>query len=124
MKPVNSVVASILIVLLSACASSPLSLSEDNQSELRGELAILSDYKLNDGFIEIQAVGYGCTFFNSFEVAVANKQDNVMAVIRTRPDECGMKPRNVSLQYSIKHLGLNLNKQINVKNRLTSTARF
>jgi len=80
------------------------------------DIAVLTDYELKDGFITIQAVGYGCTFFNSFKVEKADHQDNSLEVVRTKPDNCGMKPRNVSLQYSFKHLGLDMDKNIQVIN--------
>ncbi|TQV86896.1 hypothetical protein [Aliikangiella coralliicola] len=110
----------LLTFITLGCSNTPL-LSQETQIETKQEVAILADYELKDGFITIQAVGYGCTFFNSFKVAVADKDDNALEVIRTRPDDCGMKPRNVSLQYSFKHLGLDLNKQVQVKNPVETT---
>ena len=100
------------------CSNLPMTLTSDdkNHSEV---IAVLTDYELDDGFITIQAVGYGCTFINSFKLAVADVSDNSLEVIRTRPDKCRMKPRNVSLQYSYKHLGLDLNRQISVRNPVT-----
>ena len=86
------------------------------------ETAVLTDYDVKNGFITIQAVGYGCTFFDSFKVKVSDRENNELKVVRTRPDECGMKPRNVSLQYSFKHLGLDLNKSIQVKNTVLESS--
>lgn len=100
---------------LAGCSLLPF----NDQSAEKGvgeEIAVLTDYQLKDGFITIKAVGYGCTFFNSFKVEVADRSENALEVIRTRPDNCRMKPRNVSLQYSFKHLGLDLTKQVEVTN--------
>ena len=79
-------------------------------------LAKLTDYKLGDGFITIRAIGFGCTFFNSFKLQATQDGLNKLEVVRTQEDKCGMKPRNVSLQYSYKHLGLDLNKPVEVVN--------
>ena len=106
-----------VFVILAGCNSLPM-VTQSNDKGGENKVAVLTDYELNDGFITIQAVGYGCTFFNSFKVEVANKNENSLEVIRTRPDNCGMKPRNVSLQYSFKHLGLDLNKNVQVKNQV------
>lgn len=80
------------------------------------DVAVLSDYELKNGFITIRTIGNGCTFFDSFRVEVEDLADNELKVVRTRPDNCAMKKRTVSLQYSFKHLGLDLEKQIKVSN--------
>ncbi len=100
---------------LTGCSSLSFLSDSENQHKVE-EVAILTDYQLDDGFITIQAVGYGCTFFNSFKVEVADIKQNTLEVVRTQPDQCRMKPRNVSLQYSFKHLGLDLNRSVQVKN--------
>lgn len=105
-------------LLLSACSSMPFN-SKVNILE-EEEMAVLTDYELKNGFITIKAVGNGCTFFDSFRVEVADKADNAIKVVRTRPDECNMSSRNVSLQYSFKHLGLDLDKKVQVNNPVQS----
>ncbi|MET1255747.1 hypothetical protein [Aliikangiella maris] len=111
-------------VSLAGCSNLPF-VSEvslnDSESEDH-EVAVLTDYQVKDGFITIQAVGYGCTFFNSFSVEVADKQSNALEIVRLQPDQCRMKPRNVSLQYSFKHLGLDLNKNVKVVNPVSITS--
>jgi len=109
-----------LSMFLTACSSVPFT-SEVELFE-REEMAVLTDYELKDGFITIKAVGHGCTFFDSFRVEVADKTDNSIKVVRTRPDECGMNTRNVSLQYSFKHLGLDLEKEVQVNNPVNKHA--
>ena len=109
-----SVIIALVFGIL-GCTSMPWSGSMEAEETL-SDVAVLTDYQLDNGFITIQAVGYGCTFFNSFKVEVANKNENALEVLRTQPDNCGMKPRNVSLQYSYKHLGLDLERDIKVKN--------
>lgn len=105
----------IATIFLVGCSSVPF-LGQSSEDIVNEEIAVLTDYQLKDGFITIQAVGYGCTFFSSFKVEVADNTDNGLEVIRTRPDNCRMKARNVSLQYSFKHLGLDLNKHVEVTN--------
>ena len=109
--------AIILVVLTTLFGCSSTIRPTTNQLN-ETQTAILTDYQLQDGFITIKAIGYGCTFFNSFEVAIAEGTSNAIEIIRTRKDNCGMKPRNVSLQYSFKHLGLDLDKQVKVINPL------
>ncbi|MCW8880156.1 MAG: hypothetical protein OQK51_24125 [Kangiellaceae bacterium] len=106
--------------VLGGCAGTS-HVTSDNMSLKSDETAVLTDYDVKNGFITIQAVGYGCTFFDSFKVKVSDRENNELKVVRTRPDECGMKPRNISLQYSFKHLGLDLNKSIQVKNPVLET---
>jgi hypothetical protein len=116
--PMNVLKSSLIVAFLlavSGCSNMPwAALSEDDQQSK--DVAVLTDYKLDNGFITIEAVGYGCTFFNSFAVELADRESNALEVVRIHPDNCGMKPRNVSLQYSFKHLGLDLDKTVRVKN--------
>ncbi|MGX5200995.1 hypothetical protein [Aliikangiella sp. IMCC44632] len=114
-------IAMLLLSILIAGCSSVQHLTGTSSDSAIKDVAVLTDYELKDGFITIQAVGYGCTFFNSFKVEVADKQENSLEVVRTRPDNCRMKPRNVSLQYSYKHLGLDLNRFVEVKNPVSIT---
>lgn len=91
----------------------------------KSETADLMSYELKDGFIQIEVVSYGCTFFTSFEVVMASRSENAIAVISTKPDACGMKPRIISLQYSYKHFGLDPDAKVQVENPIrsfTSTA--
>ena len=107
--------------VLGGCASTSQVIT-DSLSLNSDETAVLTDYDVKNGFITIHAVGYGCTFFDSFKVKVSDRENNELKVVRTRPDECGMKPRNVSLQYSFKHLGLDLNKSVQVKNTVIESS--
>ncbi|TQV75121.1 hypothetical protein FLL45_09290 [Aliikangiella marina] len=107
--------------LLSACSS--LSIYDSNlQQDHSTFLATLNSYQIDNGFITIETTGYGCTFFNSFEVQVADNIENGLKVVQVNPDKCGMKPRPVSLQYSFKHLGLDLDKKIAVTNPIESSS--
>lgn len=94
--------------------------SDDSSLKSSSEVVTLADYSLNNGFITIKTTSYGCTFINSYEVALASKRDNAIEVLQTQPDVCGMKPRSVSLQYSYKHLGLDMDKSVQVKNPVRS----
>lgn len=118
MRHLKLILGLFTLVVMTGC-SSLQSFASLNDSEDKAEAAVLTDYQLSNGFITIQAVGYGCTFFDSFKVAVADKSSNSLEVVRTRPDNCRMKPRNVSLQYSYKHLGLDLDRNIHVKNTVS-----
>ena len=101
--------------LLTACSSQ--SIYTSNLQQDRNELlATLNSYQIDNGFITIETTGYGCTFFNSFKVEVAEGIDNGLTVLQVNPDKCGMKPRPVSLQYSFRHLGLDLEKTVLVTN--------
>lgn len=104
-----------LVGIISGCTS--LWGGQSGTSEYQSEaLAKLVSYELNDGYIEITAISNGCTFVNSFEVQVNAPGENQLKVVRVKPDLCRMKQRKVALQYSYKHLGLNLKENITVVN--------
>ncbi|WP_444995991.1 hypothetical protein [Aliikangiella sp. IMCC44359] len=79
-------------------------------------LTPLIRYHLDDGIIFITAVSKGCTLFNSYEVRVANPEQNSIAVVQVKPDLCALTSRSVELQYSFKHLSLDFDKPILVVN--------
>jgi len=81
-------------------------------------LAELSDYQINGGFISFKTVGRGCTFYNNFKVVVRSKKNNSLGIVNLHQDKCRMEPRYVSLQYSFKHLGLDLSKAVHVENAI------
>ena len=103
-----------MIFFLSGCSSNTvLAFSEKN-----GEMAVLTDYKIQGAFITIKVKSNGCTYYNSFKVELASEEDNAIKVVVVKPDECSMKERVVSLQYSFKHLGLDLDKAVQLKNSI------
>jgi len=110
----------VVTILLSVSGCTGL---KSQTSSSRAAVEVLTDYHVEDGFIVIKARSNGCTFFNSFEVKVANDAENSLQIVRTKPDQCRMKPRTVSLQYSIKHLGLDLNREIKVTNPVARDAQ-
>lgn len=81
-------------------------------------LANLVDYKLIDGYMTIKVLTEGCTGVNSFKILSDSQSDNGIKVLRVKPDQCGMKPRVIELQYSIRHLGININQSVNLLNQL------
>lgn len=121
MKYVFLVTLLLTCSLLSACSSQSVytaNLKQDHQAFL----ATLNSYRIDNGFITFETTGYGCTFFNSFKIEVAENADNGLKVVQVNPDKCGMKPRPVSLQYSFKHLGLDLDKKIQVTNPIETAS--
>ena len=81
----------------------------------------LSIYRfLLNGYIKITALSKGCTFFNSFEVKKSDQSESSIEVVRVRDDNCSMKPYNVDLQYSFRHLGIDKNVSVGVINQRRS----
>ena len=78
----------------------------------------LVNYELDSGYMVIKVLSSGCTGTHSFKVEVENQELNLIKVMRIKKDECGMKPRSIELQYSIRHLGLDLRQPIKLLNRL------
>lgn len=106
-----------LVGLITGCSSLGFS-HEDKQKHQPEVLADLVSYELQDGYIQITALSRGCTFINSFEVQVNDSKENELKVVRVRPDLCQMKTRRVALQYSYKHLGLDLDENVTVINEV------
>ena len=102
--------------LVSACSNLSYLSSGVNISD--APLAELTDYQVEGNFINFKTVGRGCTFYNSFKVVVIDKENNSLGVVNTHADECRMEPRFVTLQYSFKHLGLDMNKAVHVENSI------
>jgi len=88
--------------------------SDVNETDMA--LANLVDYKLQNGYMRIKVLTAGCTGVTSFKVVADSSSENSLKVLRVKPDECGMKLRPIELQYSIRHLGLDINQTINIVN--------
>jgi len=102
----------LLCSLLSACAGINREILKDNQFE--PELAHLTGFNVNDGFLSIDVLSFGCTFKTSFQLELVSKKENSLKVLRTKPDECMMGKRKVSLNYSYRYLGLDHSKPLMV----------
>lgn len=79
-------------------------------------LAEITQYHLSDGFITFSTIGYGCTFYNNFKIKTSDLRSNTLEVVKILPDNCNMTPRDISLVYSFRHLGLDFENEIHVKN--------
>lgn len=106
-------VLALLSSMNSSCSNTPFNSNMGGTSET---MAVLTGYQLSDGFVTIQTIGYGCTFFDSFKVVAHHERPNSLVIQQIKPDECNMGAHMVSLQYSFKHLDLDLDKQIKVVN--------
>lgn len=113
----------ILITLLTTLFIGGCSNLATTNFQSESQLAKLTSYQLDNGFIEIETIGYGCTFQHDFKVEAVNDSDNTIEIIRTRPDNCKMAPRNVALSYSFKHLDLDSTKPIKVLNQVNNPAQ-
>ncbi len=92
-------------------------ISEEFNANSNGvKLAHLVDYEVVDGYMTIKVLTAGCTGINSFKVVADNHKANSLKVLRIKRDECGMKLRPIKLQYSIRHLGLDINQSISLIN--------
>jgi len=105
--------AVLMLVLVAGCSHT---MKSNNESE--AVLAVLSDYRVNNGFITIDILSKGCTFYNSFKVQASEVSSNMLEVVRVNTDKCSMKPRKVALTYSFRHTGIALDKKVHVRNQL------
>ena len=105
----------ILIVNLAACNNALFRGQVENE-----QLAVITSHHISDGFITFSTIGHGCTFYNNFKIEASEESSNTLKVVRLLPDNCNMEPRDVSLLYSFRHLGLDLKNKIYVKNTATS----
>lgn len=112
----NTKIALICFTLLLASCSKPAVLIDTNQPV--AEPAKLISYKLDERYIYIDVVSYGCTMMSSFELRLVSAEQNSFEVVRKKPDECRMKPIKMSLNYPFRHLGLDLQRPLQVKNRV------
>jgi hypothetical protein len=106
----------VTVSLITACSNMSLYSSEASSSDM--PLAELTEYQVKGNFINFSTMGRGCTFYNNFKVVVVDKKSNSLGVVETHADICRMEPRDVSLQYSFKHLGLDMNKAVHVENSI------
>jgi len=111
----KSWVLSILIGFASVTCVNASKMDDANKLK-NAQLAQLVSYELLKGFMTIRVLTSGCTGVNSFRVVADNQLDNQIKVLRLKPDNCRMKSRPIELQYSIRHLGLDLSRPINVLN--------
>lgn len=118
--------AAILVIafFLVNCSSNSYFAANSQLQSPEKRLAVLTGYQINRGFITIQTVSYGCTFFDSFKVDTVAGKSNSIKVWQVKPDNCGMSPHLVSLQYSFKHLGIDLDQQIYVANQLETKEKL
>ncbi len=87
-----------------------------SQTEYQAQPAKLIGYSLDERYIYIEVVSHGCTMMSSFELRLVSEHENSFEVVRTHPDECRMKPIKMSLNYPFRHLGLDLERPVQVKN--------
>jgi len=108
----------LLCVFLILCSVTSVNASwmGDSNKSTKPILAHLVSYELVKGFMTIRVLSSGCTGVHSFKVVADSKIDNRVKVLRLRPDNCRMKERPIELQYSIRHLGLDISRTINVLN--------
>ena len=117
MKALKFILIVTVFLLINGCSS--LSLFTSQYGNTRSVLAELSDYDINNGFITIETLGNGCTFYSDFKVVMVDRAENALGVVKIQDDQCRMSPRHVSLQYSFKHLGLDMSRKILVSNVIT-----
>lgn len=113
--------AAILLIMVSACSHNQLNSTQYTANEHKEQSVILTNYELTNGMIQFSTLGFGCTFYNNYQI-IADKSDNSLEVIEVVADKCQMKPRSVELSYSIQHLDLNFETPIIVKNPIVQTA--
>jgi len=101
----------------SACGVSASKYS-DNTDE--PELAHIVSYELDKGFMTIRVLTSGCTGVHSFKVVADSKAANRVKVLRVKQDKCRLTTRPIELQYSIRHLGLDINRVVSVLNLSSS----
>ncbi len=94
-------------------------LSQTNVKNEQSKSAVITDYQINQDSIAFSTIGYGCTFYNDFKIVNTKNVKNELEIIRLRSDTCSMKPRNVTLMYSIRHLELDLDREINLRNSIS-----
>jgi hypothetical protein len=105
-----------LAVVITIFSVSCSHFSTESQPVGQNKSAIISDISINKGFIRFSTTGYGCTFYNNFKVVKSKRHVNEIEVLQLTKDECSMTPRKIDLVYSIRHLELNFDKRIFVKN--------
>ena len=114
---IKGIVVGAVSLAVGACQTTN---NRHQQSNEANEVAELVDYTLENGYIKITALSKGCTFFNSFEVKKSDQSESSIEVVRVRDDNCSMKPYNVDLQYSFRHLGIDKNVSVGVINQRRS----
>jgi len=107
----------VLFGLSSACGVSASKYSENADEP---ELAHIVSYELDKGFMTIKVLTSGCTGVHSFKVVADSKAANRVKVLRVKQDKCRLTTRPIELQYSIRHLGLDINRLVSVLNRSSS----
>lgn len=101
------------LIFLASCSKTQFLSSELSPSE---NTTSLLAYTIEKDYIHFDVVSHGCTMMTSFELRLVSEKDNSFAVVRVRPDFCRIKPIKMSLNYSFKHLGLDLNRPIYLTN--------
>jgi hypothetical protein len=104
------------ILLLLAGCSKPVMLIEKNKYQAKP--AELIGYSVDDRYVYIDVVSRGCTMITSFELRLVSVEENSFEVVRKHPDECRMKPLKMSINYPFRHLGLDPERPLLVKNRV------
>lgn len=116
MKAKKYLIISTLLFLASCSNTSFLSGSHSTQENS----ASLISYTIEEDYIHFDVVSHGCTMMTSFELRLVSEKENSLEVVRVRPDFCRIKPIKMSLNYSFRHLGLDLNRPINLVNSIDS----
>ena len=107
-------------IIFTGCTS--INSSNGYQSSSYRERAKLINYSIDERFIHIEVLSYGCTFITSFELELVDRKNNALQVIRKKPDNCKVKPIKVSLNYAFRHLGLDISRPVKLVNPLISEA--
>jgi len=105
----------LLSSLLFACTGASRDAWNDNQ--FKPKLANLESFNVDDGILSIDVFSNGCTFITSFQLELVSKKDNSLKVLLTKPDDCSMGRRKVSLNYSYRYLGLDHSRPLLVINQ-------
>lgn len=105
----------LIVILLSGCSSVNSKFLRASEQQKQ---AVLTRYRIDQHFVYIDVVSHGCTFMNSFKLFLVSKEDNSIRVIRTKPDNCQVKPYKISLNYSYRHLGIDANRPVNMLNQV------
>ena len=106
----------LLILLLVASGCSNLS---PQRRDINQYIPTLDSYEIEGTIVNFQVVSYGCTFFNSFEISVADKKHQRLKITRAISDICNSEPSLFKVKLSIAGLGLDLDKNIQIINPIS-----
>jgi hypothetical protein len=109
----NKYILITVLLTLSIVGSNAEALSK-SETYSSNSVEKLVNYELVNGYMTIKVLTAGCTGINSFKIVA---DGNELSVVRVKQDACGMKPRPMTLRYSVRHLGLDDSQAINIVNK-------